>query len=39
MQSLEPVLCSPLAGTHDNGTAVGWWEDEASDDDKAFLKT
>ena len=32
---------SPIssAGTHDNSTAVGWWEEDASAEDKRLLQT
>jgi 4-alpha-glucanotransferase len=32
----ENSFCYP--GTHDNETAVGWWQDSATPVDKAYLK-
>lgn len=31
-------ILKPFAGTHDNETMVGWWQDSATERDKNYLK-
>ena len=35
---LNLLMWHCIAGTHDNETAVGWWKDSATEEDRAYLK-